>query len=156
MMQDFAEYHEAGLAGRGWSRIRPSRFTALIGPIWTATIDGRARYGFLVEDKHDNTADRAHGGMIMAFCDEALGLSAHQSKPNDKLLTIGFECQFINGAVIGDFVEIEPEIVNSTRSLVFMRGTCEVGERVIATCSGIWKRAGAARNSPAERDRSAV
>lgn len=145
MMDQAVAQDEAWFAGQGWSRIRPSRFTTLIGPIWTITIDGRQRYAFVVEDKHDNTADRAHGGMIMAFCDEALGLHAHGSRPNDMLFTVGFDCQFVNGARMGDLVEIEPEIVNGGRSLVFIRGTCRAGERVIATCSGIWKRAGAAR-----------
>lgn len=154
-MDQAVAHDDAWLAGQGWSRIRPSRFTTLIGPIWTTTVDGRKRYAFVVEDKHDNTADRAHGGMIMAFCDEALGLHAHGSRPNDRLFTVGFECQFVNGARMGDLVEIEPEIVNDGRSLVFMRGTCKAGGRVIATCSGIWKRAGAARNSSAEQDRSA-
>ncbi|BCH28229.1 thioesterase [Mesorhizobium sp. L-8-10] len=152
MMDQPVAHDDARLVGQGWSRIRPSRFTTLIGPIWTITVNGRQRYAFIVEDKHDNTTDRAHGGMIMAFCDEALGLHAHGLKPADRLFTVGFECQFVNGAKMGDLVEIEPEIVNGGRSLVFMRGTCKAGERVIATCSGIWKRAGAARGDRTAQD----
>ncbi|MGO4836460.1 PaaI family thioesterase [Rhizobiaceae sp. 2RAB30] len=152
MMDRSVSYDDVRLAGQGWSRIRPSRFTTLIGPIWTIEVDGRRRFAFIVDDKHDNTADRAHGGMIMAFCDEALGLHAHGSRPNDRLFTVGFDCQFVNGAAMGDLVEIKPEIVNDGRSLIFIRGTCRVGERVIATCSGIWKRAGAARDGRTASD----
>lgn len=40
---------------------------------------------------------------------------------------------------MGDFVEVDAEVVRSTRSLVFMRGTCHANGRIIATCSGVWK-----------------
>ncbi len=123
----------------GWTKIRPSGFTQLIGPILSRVVDERRSYGFLVEQKHDNTQARAHGGMIMSFCDEALGLAACASRPGRMMFTIEFGCQFIAGAKMGAFIEIEPEVVRSSRSLVFMRGTCLCAGEVVATCSGIWK-----------------
>lgn len=135
----------ATLEAQGWARLRPSGFTSLIGPIWTKRDGTTYRCGFVVRDKHDNTALRAHGGMIMAFCDEALGVTASASRPDTQLFTISFECQFIDGAKTGEFVEVSCEIVKSTNSLVFMRGTCTVGTRVVATCGGVWKVLGRRR-----------
>lgn len=123
----------------GWARVRPSGFTALIGPIWKIVENGRPRFAFTVEDKHDNTVERAHGGMVMAFADEAMGLTVFHHKPDAHHLTVSFTTQFIDGARMGEFVEIEPEVVRSTRSLVFMEGRVYVGDRTIATCSGVWK-----------------
>jgi acyl-coenzyme A thioesterase PaaI-like protein len=40
---------------------------------------------------------------------------------------------------IGDFVEAHCEIVRITRSIIFMRGTLMVGDRVVASASGVWK-----------------
>lgn len=130
----------AALEAQGWTRIRPSGFTSLIGPLWSKQ-DGKQQHrcGFVVQDKHDNTAARAHGGMIMSFCDEALGLAACAVRPESQVFTISFECQFISGAKIGDFVEVSCEVVQSTSSLIFMRGTCSAGDRIVATCSGVWK-----------------
>ena len=122
-----------------WTPVRPSGFTRLVGPILVRHDGALPRFGFRVEDKHDNTEDRAHGGMVMAFCDEALGLTAKAVLPEARMLTISFECQFIDAAKMGDFVEVDAEVVRSTRSLVFMRGTCHAAGRIIATCSGVWK-----------------
>lgn len=127
------------LLADGWQPIRPSAFPRLIGPILYRRDEGAMRFCFRVEHKHDNTHERAHGGMIMAFCDEALGLTARQAHPGRRLVTIGFECQFLDGGSIGDLVEIAPRITKATASLVFMRGDCMVGSRIVASCSGIWK-----------------
>lgn len=122
-----------------WTPIRPSAFTLLIGPLEQKIEDGRVRYRLAIDERHDNTEDRAHGGLVMSFLDEALGLFSHRNRPNDRLLTISFDCQFIDGARLGEFIEVEPEVVRATRSLSFLRGTCTSGGRVIATCSGVWK-----------------
>ncbi|HZY21335.1 MAG TPA: hypothetical protein VFE80_02925, partial [Beijerinckiaceae bacterium] len=53
--------------------------------------------------------------------------------------TIQFDMQFVSAGELGEFIEIAPEVVRRTASLVFMRGTLVSGERVVATCSGIWK-----------------
>ncbi len=97
------------------------------------------RVGFVVEEKHDNTQRRSHGGMIMTLCDDGMGHAAQAARKGEQLFTVAFDCQFISGAQHGEFVEVVCEVVRSTRSLVFMRSTCLVGDRVVATASGIWK-----------------
>lgn len=133
------------LTAAGWQPIRPSAFTSLIGPIYQRRTGDDIRFCFRVEPKHDNTHDRPHGGMLMSFCDEALGLKAHLARPGSTFVTIGFDCQFIDGSVFGDVVEIVPHVTRSTASLMFLRGDCTVNGRIIASSSGIWK---AVRNRP--------
>lgn len=132
----------ASLLASGWTRSSESRFGTLVGPLWQGPGQDPRRFGFIVEEKHDNTQGRAHGGMIMSACDEGMGTSAYLSRPDAKLFTISFECHFISGAEVGSLVEIVSEVVNATKSLIFMRGTAVVGDRVIATCSGVWKVVG--------------
>ena len=129
-------------AGDDWTPIRPSRFTTLIGPILRSRRDGRTRYGCRIDDRHDNSTGRAHGGMLMAFCDEAMGLEAHDPDTDDIFFTVNFECQFISGALVGDFLEIDIERLPAGRSMVVMRGVCTSAGRVVATCAGVWKRSG--------------
>ena len=128
---------EAFLAANGWSIIRISAFSDLVGPSWKR--EGEHRFAFVMKDKHDNSLGRAHGGMIMSFCDDGLGVTARVPHPNMHLVTISFECKFIAAARNGDLVELACEIVQATRSLVFVRGTCMVGDRTIAIASGVWK-----------------
>jgi acyl-coenzyme A thioesterase PaaI-like protein len=127
------------LEQQGWTRPSTSNFLDHVGPVWTRTESGRLRMGVVVEEKHDNTQGRSHGGMIMTLCDEGMGRAAQAAREGERLFTVGFECQFIAGARHGEFMEVHCEVVRSTASLVFMRSTCFVGDRVVATAAGIWK-----------------
>lgn len=127
-------------AEEGWKPALPSPYTDLIGDILVKRKDGARVYGFRIEGKHDNSTGRAHGGLIMSFCDEAMGIEAHDPKSDDIFFTVNFECQFISGAMIGEFLELTVERSGAGRSIVFMRGTCRAGDRLVATCTGVWKR----------------
>jgi acyl-coenzyme A thioesterase PaaI-like protein len=129
----------ADLIADGWRPVRPGAFINLIGPFYTRLIEGRPQFCFRVAPKHDNTQGRPHGGMIMSFLDEALGWTAHMARPDERFFTVGFDCQFIGGSMVGDLVVAEAEVVNATKSLIFMRGDLKVGGRIIASASGIWK-----------------
>lgn len=131
---------EAALLREGWvAGGSNSPFLDLVGPVWTHVEGDKRRFGFFVGQKHDNTQQRAHGGMIMTFCDEGMGSLASSMRPGEMLFTVSFDCHFTSGAAEGEFVEALCEVVRATRSLMFMRATCTVGDRVVATCSGIWK-----------------
>jgi len=132
-------HHALLLETDGWSPMPASNFLSHVGPVWTKTDGDVRRFGFLVEPKHDNTQQRSHGGMIMTLCDDAMGKTAQAVRPGDLLFTATFDCQFMSGAKEGEFVEARCEVVKSTRSLVFMRAICTVGDRVAAACSGVWK-----------------
>jgi len=129
----------ARLQAEGWVRQRLSNFLAHVGPVWMKADDGVHRFGFFVEEKHDNSQGRSHGGMIMTLCDDAMGYTAQAARPDESLFTATFDCHFISGAAAGEFVEAQCEVVKSTRSLIFMRSTCMVGDRIVASCSGVWK-----------------
>lgn len=134
----------------GWQEIRYGAFVHLIGPILTRREGEALKFCFAVEDKHDNTYGRAHGGMILAFCDEAMGLTAHAARAGDKLVTLSFDCQFVGGALPGDVVTIQAEVVRNTTSLIFLRAVCTTGDRPVASCTGIWK---AVRNGTSKAER---
>lgn len=120
----------------GWSRMKVSNFSDLIGPVWQR--GSEPHFAFIVDTKHDNSLGRAHGGMIMTFCDDGLGVTARIPHGGIPVFTIDFGCKFISGPQHGELVELKCEIVKATRSLIFMRGTCFVGDRIIATCEGTW------------------
>ncbi len=129
----------ADLLADGWEPLRPGAFITMAGPFFMRTVDGHRQFCFRVEPKHDNTQGRPHGGAIMTFLDEAMGLTTQLSRPQEDFFTIGFDCQFMDGSVVGDLIVARTEVVRATRSLMFMRGECHVGGRIIAAASGIWK-----------------
>jgi acyl-coenzyme A thioesterase PaaI-like protein len=129
----------AGLARDGWLSADVAGFIELVGPILMRAEGERTRFGFLAQPKHENLRGVVQGGMIATFCDRALGLSAMNTQSAASMATIELAIRYIDAVRIGDFVELVPEVLRATRSLVFMRGTVLVDTRVIASVDGIWK-----------------
>ena len=118
-------------AAAGWERDGEGGFMALIGPVWTRRDDGGLRFGLEVAAQHLNRDGQLHGGMSLAFFDHALGIAAADANPGVRLVTIQLGSHFIGGATAGKFIEIEPVIESQTQSLVFMRGRCVSGGRLL-------------------------
>ena len=97
------------------------------------------RYGFVAEPRHRNRRSVIHGGVLAAFSDRALAMAGRRVNDSGPQATIELSIRFIDAVQIGDFVECAPEVVRKTRSVIFVRGTLFVGERIVATTDGIWK-----------------
>lgn len=130
---------EPELIADGWRPGHDGAFISLAGPLYFRIRDRKPQFCFRVQPKHDNTRGRPHGGMLMTFMDEALGWATHIARPDDAFFTVGFECKFIGASEIGDLIVAETEVVSQTKSLMFMRTDCKVGDRIIASATGIWK-----------------
>ncbi|MDT3677237.1 MAG: PaaI family thioesterase [Burkholderiaceae bacterium] len=133
-------------AQQGWSTHTDEGFIEHVGPIWERREDGEMRYGFVADPKHANLLGVVQGGMLMTFADRALGLRAWEAAEGTPCVTIQFEMQFLSSGRIGEFIELRPEVVRRTASLVFLRGVLTAGSRSVAAASGIWKRV---RRAPA-------
>jgi uncharacterized protein (TIGR00369 family) len=123
-------------AAAGWERVKAHNFGELVGPIWRR---GDPRFGFIATDKHGNHIGIVHGGMLATFADQAMGMTAMRATGNKPHATIELNMHYIGAVHLGEFVEAHCEIVRITRSIIFMRGTIKVGERIVATSSGVWK-----------------
>jgi uncharacterized protein (TIGR00369 family) len=128
-------------AANGWERVKAHNFGELIGPVWRR---GDGLFGILTADKHRNHRGIVHGGMLMSFADQAMGMTGRRATGDKPHATIEMNIQFVGSVQLGDFVEARCEVVRKTRSVLFMRSTLVVGERTVATASGIWKILGEA------------
>lgn len=124
----------------GWTPVvREDGMVALVGPFWIKAEGEGSIYGFLAEKRHLNRQGVVHGGMVMTFVDNSLGMAASAANGGRRQMTIQLDTQFIEGVKEGDFVEARCRVVRQTRSLMFMAATLEVGPRVVATATGVWK-----------------
>ncbi|MEM7344403.1 MAG: PaaI family thioesterase [Chloroflexota bacterium] len=101
--------------------------------------NGTINTALRVQAHHCNVYKITHGGILMAFADYTLGITAMESE-NDQIVTISCNNEFVNHASEGDLIVGHGELVRPTRSLVFTRATLTVGERTLLTSSGIFKR----------------
>lgn len=126
-------------AAQGWQPYKDDGFIGLVGPLWQRSSGEGISYAFLAEPKHHNRRGVVQGGMLMTFADRAMGMTAWHANGRRPQATIQLDVHFVDAVQIGEFVEARCEVVRRTRSMMFMRGTLGVGERVVATASGVWK-----------------
>lgn len=144
-------------AADGWSFEPETGFIGLVGPLWQNRSGGRHRFGFVADRRHANLIGVVQGGMLMTFADRALGILAWEAAAA-AVVTVSFDMQFVGAGRIGSFITCEGEVVQRTRSLVFMRGlvreAAHGGDRPVGIAQGAWKilsdRRGRAP-TPAER-----
>ena len=127
-------------AGAGWTLVpRDDGMVAMVGPFWKKAEGAETIYGFLAERRHLNRQGFVHGGMVMTFADNSLGIASWMANGGRRQVTIQLDTQFIDAVKEGDFVEARCRVVRQTRSLMFMAATLSVGSRIVATAAGVWK-----------------
>jgi acyl-coenzyme A thioesterase PaaI-like protein len=130
---------ELDLTIEGWRPVKDHGFIGLVGPIYSRKHEDGLEFGFRAQAKHANLRNVVQGGMLMTFADRALGRNAWKSSGEKPVATIEFNMHFVSAGALGEFIQIRPEVVRKTASLVFMRGDLTAASRVVATATGIWK-----------------
>lgn len=118
-------------------------YPALIGPFLARREGETWGYGFLAEPRHLNKGGVVHGGMLMSFADDVLGMTAWEAVGRQPCTTVQLNTQFVAPARTGELVEGRAEVLRRTRTLLFMRGTLAVGDRTVVHADGVWKILGA-------------
>ncbi len=117
-------------------------FELYVGPVFEDGKPGTKRFAFRVDERHVNKRGVVHGGMMLTFADAALGQAVWDFTDRAPSVTMNMQAQFIDGARLGDLVEVRPELVRKTRALVFMRGDFTTAGRTLMTISSVWKLLG--------------
>jgi uncharacterized protein (TIGR00369 family) len=126
-------------AAAGWEPYTDDGFIGLVGPFWMRPDGDSYRFAFLAEPKHHNRRDVVQGGMIMTLADRAMGTTCWYANGRVPQATVQLDVQFVDAVQIGEFVEAKCRVVRRTRTIIFMAAELVVGERIIATASGVWK-----------------
>ena len=123
----------------GWTRITSKAFATHVGPFYRPAAGDFSLTGFMADDRHGNKRGVVHGGMLATAFDVALGNASWEAAAQKPCATVQLGIQYIGAVQLGEFAIIHAEIVKATRSIVFLRGTMRVGDRVVATADGVWK-----------------
>lgn len=119
---------------------RSSPFLDLIGPLYYR----RSDHGFILalraEAKHCNLRETVHGGVLSTLADIALGYNTALTGPEPiPMVTANLSLDFVGSARLGDWIEVETEVLKRGKSLAFASCHFSVGEERIARASGIFK-----------------
>ena len=77
--------------------------------------------------------------MLATAFDVALGNASWGAAGQKPCATVQLNVHFIGAVKLGDFAQMQAEVIRTTRSLVFLRGVMTVADQVVATADGVWK-----------------
>jgi uncharacterized protein (TIGR00369 family) len=117
-------------------------FEIFVGPVFETGTVGAKSYAFRVDARHINRRGVLHGGMLMTLADLTLGQAVWDHTDNAPCVTLNMQSHFLKPAKDGDIVQVTPQLVRRTRSLVFMRGDFTVAGEAIFTAATVWKLLG--------------
>ncbi len=98
---------------------------------------GRA-FAFRVGAQHLDAYGELDQGAFLVFADHFVGCAALETFGVAQV-TLQLQTNFVTPARQGELVEGCARLIDAVDRLGFLRGTAQVGDRVIATCDGIWK-----------------
>ena len=129
----------AKLKSDGWKIAETTGFMHLIGPLWERLVDGELEFALITEDKHHNRRGLVQGGVLMTFADRTCGITARFVSGKPTLATVQLDTHFVEAGKIGEILISKPQVVRSTRNLIFITTEVTVDKRCIAMASGVFK-----------------
>jgi acyl-coenzyme A thioesterase PaaI-like protein len=129
--------------GDGWRALPGAALPGGLGVPWAKLVGDAWRYGLLTADSHANVNGVVHGGVLMAFADQGLGLLAWEAAERAPCTTIQLNTHFLAAIKPGDFLELRGEVTRRTTGLVFLRGVVAARNahaiRDAGAVDGIWR-----------------
>ncbi|HEX5380398.1 MAG TPA: PaaI family thioesterase [Phenylobacterium sp.] len=112
---------EAQTLPAGFSRhYRQSPLTDPWEPLYSRKTEGAVVIGLQLTEAHTNSRGFAHGGLISALADNAMGLSCgHRLGDGASLLTVNLTVDFLGSAQIGQWLEFDTIFVKPGSTLCF-------------------------------------
>jgi acyl-coenzyme A thioesterase 13 len=96
-----------------------SPFFAAVGPAWIRN-DMPPTIGIRIEPRHCNSGGTAHGGLLVALADLALGQGIRAvAGTNVRLVTAGLSADFARPIAVGQWVEAQADIQHQSHRTVF-------------------------------------
>jgi uncharacterized protein (TIGR00369 family) len=101
----------------------------------------RVHIGFRVEPRHANPVGVCHGGMLATLADmmAAICVPYQTDLPRHFFPTISLQLDFLAAARIGDWVQLQTDILRTTRNLVFVQGLITTEGELALRASAIYK-----------------
>jgi uncharacterized protein (TIGR00369 family) len=118
-------------------RDRGGDFIAANGPVYVKREAEHALLGLCLRERHCTPDGRAHGGMLVALVQEAMGYAiteVHRRQATAASLT----CDMLGPARLGDWVEARCETTRLALDVIFMRGEVSANGQLVLTASALW------------------
>lgn len=129
----------------GWRpHDRTSPLTEPWEPLFARPGPRALQLGLRVRRAHCNSRGLAHGGLIAALADNAMGLSAGVAAREEGIearaaVTVSLALDYLDAAREGDWLEVRPRVLKVGRTLGFVECHVQCGERLVARGSATFR-----------------
>ncbi|KRB86691.1 thioesterase [Sphingomonas sp. Root710] len=128
----------------GWTRWRvtdDARFNGVVGDLAVRRDGDRAVIRMQPQARHSNLIDTVHGGALLTLIDNALFIGPRfLGDVGMGGATVDLSTQFTAPANLDQPIDLTLEIMRETRRMLFMRGTLEQGDTMVASFMGIVRK----------------
>jgi uncharacterized protein (TIGR00369 family) len=120
---------------------RNSPITRPWEPLYSKRTDDAVIIGLRLDTPHTNSRGLAHGGLISALADNAMGLSCALRLPADTVrpLTVSLSVDFIGPASVGQWLEFRTTFIKTGKVLCFAQSFATADDEVVARASATFR-----------------
>jgi uncharacterized protein (TIGR00369 family) len=112
-------------------------------PLYSRRTDTAIILGLHIARQHTNARGMAHGGLISALADNAMGLScASQFSEPRSLLTVNLSLDFIGIAKLGQWLQFETNFTKIGSTLCFAHASITADGKICAQARATFRRVG--------------
>ena len=143
------------LVPEGFRRVqrpRPNPFNEMVGPFYERRRGIEVSLGLRIEQRHCNSRDICHGGLLATLADLALGYAALAIGGQSSFVTVNLSLDFAGSAKAGDWVESEAEVHKTGARLAFVNGYLVSNGIRIVRASAIFALSGNRGQSPISKE----
>lgn len=109
-------------------------------PLFSRQTDNAVQIGLRLREAHCNSRGFLHGGVIAALADNAMGLSCGKSLPSvEGLVTISLNVDYLGTARTGQWLQIEPRVLRTGKSMAFADAIVAADGQVVARASATFR-----------------
>ena len=130
----------------GWApHTRHSPLTEPWEPLFARQQGHAVHLGLRVREAHCNSRGFAHGGLVSALADNAMGLSAVAAARAEGTaevkgaVTVSLNLAFLDSARIGQWLTIEPVVLRHGRTLAFTECHVRADGQLVARASATFR-----------------
>lgn len=118
---------------------RTSPFLDLIGPVLSRTTDDGIEFALEIDQRHVNARGFAHGGVLAALADVALGYAASGSQdPPAHLITASLTINFAGAVGSGETVVARVDVQRVGRRMAFANCYLTNGDRRVVHATAVF------------------
>ena len=109
-------------------------------PIYSKQTPDALILGLRLARPHTNARGFAHGGLIAALTDKAMGHSCGQKLAGaHSLVTVSMAIDFISSAQIGQWLTVESDVIKTGSTLCFVQCVVTADGAIIARANGTFR-----------------